>query len=414
MKVLGIIAEFNPFHNGHAYLINEAKQLTNADYCIVVMSGNFVQRGEPALMSKFDRAKIALDNGADIVFELPVLSATASAEGFAYGAVSLLNSLNVVTHLAFGSEHTDISLINDIADILIDEPESFKKYIKALCGREMSYPAARVEALVELIPEYKKIAVNEILTSPNSILAIEYIKALKRLSSDIIPVPIKRIGADYNDSESYGNLSSASGIRSFLKSHKDITLCIPANADAVMSEYKNYRGYIFEEDIFSNLIYKLLLHSKDELTDISDSNEFLANKIINSLHNFSSYEEILNALSSKDYTMSRIKRVITHILLDINKRYTPTGTYCDYKSTYAYMLACKNETLLAKLSKKSIIPIISKPSTQIEKLDEFSKTLFELDLRSGNIYEALLASKYNIKMDNEFTKNKFPYKKGRV
>lgn len=204
MKVLGLVTEYNPFHNGHKYHIEEAKRLTGADYVIAVMSGNFVQRGTPAMIDKYSRTAMALQNGVDVVFELPVCYATGSAEFFAHGAVSLLDALGIVDYLCFGSECGDIKPLDKAAQFLLDTPSTFEENLKEFVKEGLTYPAARLKAL-KLFTEDKTTEdtqiLTQILTQPNNILGIEYIKAIHNLSSTIQPVTIKRISAHYHDSE---------------------------------------------------------------------------------------------------------------------------------------------------------------------------------------------------------------------
>lgn len=412
MKVLGIIAEFNPFHKGHKYLIEQAKKASNADACIIVMSGNFVQRGEPAIMDKFSRAQIALKCGADLVVELPTFISTASAEGFAHGAVSLLNQLNIIDYLAFGTEVNNMSMIDNIAEILVNEPDDFKGLIKKSCEEGVSYPASRSHALLSILPDDIKSEAEEILSYPNSILAIEYLKSLKRLNSDITAITIQRIGAGYNDCSSHNDFSSASGIRCFIKKDEAYTNNIPAVAYTTMKEYESNRGYIFEEDVFPLLFSKLLTKSNENIGQYIDSNEFIANKIKNKLYNVNSYSQLIEMLTSKDYTVSRIKRVLTHILLNIDKKLLKENNYNDYTAQYARILACKNEQLLSELCKKSSIPVIVKLSTQESKLNNIASEHLKIDKDANNLYQSMITSKYGHTPLNEYTQNIFPIKNG--
>ena len=399
MNILGIVAEFNPFHNGHRYLIEKAKKEARASFCIIVMSGNFVQRGEPALMDKYARTEIALKNGADLVIELPVAAATASAEGFAYGAVSLLNSLGIVSHIAFGSENTDLSLLDRIADILIDEPVDFKNELRKLCSDGVSYPAARTLALKKSMPDTD---IESILNAPNCILSIEYLKALKRVKSRMTPIAIKRLGANYNDSMLHTDFSSASALRNAIKINTDYKSSVPENEIAIIENYRNTRDFIFEEDIFPILLSKLLTKSAEELSQYADCNISLANKVKNNCFDFTDYPSILDCLSSKDYTLSRIKRVLTHILLDIDQTYIPSGAFSDHTARYARVLGCGNKELLSEIAKKSDIPVITRLSRQLDTLDGNLQKFLMLDINAAHLYEAVTTIKTNSRPLNEF------------
>ena len=217
MKVVGIVAEYNPFHYGHLYHLQSSRSLTEADCVVVVMSGNYTQRGEPAVVSKWARAEMALLSGADLVIELPVAYAMGSAEYFAYGAVRLLDSLGVVDAMCFGSESGDIEDLQAIASILADEPEEYKDLLKNHLSDGHSFPSARQKALSGYLRgRHGKADLTRLLKSSNNILGIEYLKALLRLDSKIKPVTISRIGSDYNSTELSGKFSSATSIRNIL------------------------------------------------------------------------------------------------------------------------------------------------------------------------------------------------------
>ena len=218
MKVVGIIAEYNPFHNGHLHHLQESIRLSLADYTIVVMSGNFMQRGTPALMDKYHRAKAALSCGADLVLELPAYYATGSAEYFALGGISLLDKLGVVSHLCFGSECGDLDFLSKVAQITSEESEAYQKCLQAHIKSGKSYPSARTAAIIEVCPELSSSVSG--LTTPNNILGIEYLKALYRLNSNIEPYTIQRVSSHYHDQKLKESYSSASAIRNVIKSEE--------------------------------------------------------------------------------------------------------------------------------------------------------------------------------------------------
>ena len=191
-NVLAIIGEYNPFHNGHLYHLNKSKEKANAKYTIAIMSGNFVQRGNTAVLDKWTRAKMAILNGVDLVIELPCIYSISSAENFAMGAIKILNSLKIVDTISFGTETDDISLLQEFADILTDEPEEFKSLLSHELSKGISFPKARENALLMYLNDIRRYA--NVLSSPNNILAIEYLKALKETNSPIVPMAVKRIG----------------------------------------------------------------------------------------------------------------------------------------------------------------------------------------------------------------------------
>ncbi|WP_455718849.1 tRNA(Met) cytidine acetate ligase, partial [Anaerosporobacter sp.] len=215
MQVVGLITEYNPFHNGHAYHIQKAKEITNADYVIVIMSGNYVQRGTPAIIDKYSRTLMALNNGADIVIELPVIYATASAETFAAGAIRILHDLGIVNSICFGSECGDLTLLSSIAKALCIESEEFRDTLLKYLRQGLSYPMARKHALLNTIElsNYTNQQIEQVIESSNNILGVEYLKALYRLSSNIVPYTILREGSGYNDLTLDTTFSSASALR---------------------------------------------------------------------------------------------------------------------------------------------------------------------------------------------------------
>lgn len=220
MRVNGIIAEYNPFHNGHGYHIDAAKKQNNADYTIIAMSGNFMQRGEPALIDKYKRAEMALLNGADLVLELPAFYSASSAEFFARGGVTLLDKLGVVDSLCFGSECGDVDVLRRIAEILADEPEKYVSSLRRYIKDGLSYPTARTNALLEYDPTLSNF--HDVLSSPNNILGMEYIKTLILRKSSIQPVTTKRIGSSYHDLRLGINQSSAKAIVQVLYNNRSL------------------------------------------------------------------------------------------------------------------------------------------------------------------------------------------------
>ncbi|MFV0363896.1 MAG: nucleotidyltransferase [Suipraeoptans sp.] len=406
MKITGLITEYNPFHTGHEYHIRKSKQITNADYIVVVMSGDFVQRGTPAIMSKHLRAKIALDAGADLILELPAYYSTSSAEGFAFGGVSLLENLNVIDNLCFGSETSDIIEMKKIASILNDEPDAYSEVIRQELSKGLSYPMARETALLRCLNgTYAK----EIISKPNNILGVEYIKALLRLNSSITPYSIARIDSNYHDDHIGELYSSATALRNIiLGSHNfddilnQLSPFLPLTCfDLLKENYK--KKYPIEADDFSLLLKaKLLTLSKEELLTYSDINEDLANKILKQTNSFISFSKFCDLLKSKDLTYTRISRVLTHILLDM--KYISNAKKLG--SPYARVLGFKKDSqeLLSEISKKSSIPIITKLGKTAE-LNSYSNLLLNQDIASSNLYESVVTNKFSTPFINEHQKS---------
>ena len=217
-KVLGIISEYNPFHNGHLYHLIKSKKITNAEYTIAVIGGNFTQRGNASLIDKWSKTEMALLNGIDLVIELPLLYSISSAENFAEGAIKILDSLQIVDAISFGTETSDINTLNKFADILYNEPKEYKALLSHELSKGMSYPKARENALMLYLNDIRRFA--PILSSPNNILGIEYLKAIKKYKSNIIPISIQRIKTGYNDINFSGNIASATAIRNLVLNHE--------------------------------------------------------------------------------------------------------------------------------------------------------------------------------------------------
>lgn len=319
-NVVGIIAEYNPFHNGHAYHLKKAKELAEADYVIAVISGNFVQRGNVSLINKWDKANMALAEGADLVIELPTIYSISSAENFAYGAIKILNSLNIVDYIAFGTELDDINILDKCADILYKEPQKFVNLLNHELSKGLSFPKARENALLMYLNDIR--TYSNVLSSPNNILAIEYLKALKKLRSHITPISIKRKNAGYNDLEITNNFASATAIRKKIIDNKPAGLSklMPANSYRIL--YNSIQKGHFVKDIKSfekEILYVLRKMSIKEISNLPDVSEGLEHAIKNTANSCNTIEEFMNIIKTKRYTNTRIQRILLYALLGITK-----------------------------------------------------------------------------------------------
>ena len=318
-NVLGIICEYNPFHNGHLYQLEEAKKACNADFTIAVMSGNFTQRGDVALFDKWTRTEMALKNGIDLVIELPTVYATSSAENFADGAIKILNSLGIVDYLAFGSESGDITLLDKIATILYNEPKEFSQLINMQLRSGLSYPKARELAIATYFRGSKQYT--EALESPNNILGIEYLKALKRQKSSIIPITIKRINSDYNSTTTKNNFASATSIRERLQNNKNIHRLVPYETYELIEEKLKKKDFLTNLSIFEKeIIYSLRKMTLEEIANLPDVTEGLENKIKFAVSNFTTLDKVIENIKSKRFTQTRIQRILVYALLEITKK----------------------------------------------------------------------------------------------
>ena len=390
--ITGIIAEYNPFHNGHAYQIEQARLLTGCDFLVVVMSGDYVQRGAPAVFDKYTRARMALACGADLVLELPVACSCASAEFFASGAVSLLDGLGCVDFLCFGSESGDLQSLMEPARILAKESPVFQEALRRGLSLGLSFPAARKEA-------FRACASNpDILDLPNNILGIEYLKALLQRESIIKPVTIKREGQGYHDTLLDSGFASASGIRRFLKQEEAPLSALPALKeslpDPVMEVLKDTLAHtlpVWEEDFSMLLRYELLHQSASDLTRYADISPDLGRRLKNCADKFSSFSEFVALVKTKDVTYTRITRALFHILLNL----TGKDTRNSVAMPYARILGFRKDhsRILGLLKENSRIPIIPKAADYKTYLTPDLQPLFEKDLFAANLYETIAAAK---------------------
>lgn len=408
MLTAGIITEYNPFHNGHRYQIEQIRSELGCSHILSVMSGNFLQRGLPAVCNKFMRAEMAVASGVDAVFELPVVYATASAKDFAYAGVDLLNKLNTVDYLVFGAECDDLSLLESVAEILIDEPASFSACLKKNLSEGMSYPSARADAIKSCCP-----AGADLLKEPNNILAVEYLSALKKTHSSIKPYVIKRISTGYNSNDITGSICSASAIRHLLQEtcpthitesdalFKTFYQVLPtASADLLKTDYLHTYP-IFEDHLTSILQYCLIM--QNDAPDTVDMTEELYNKL-KKTKLLQSYAAIAESLKSKDLTQTRINRALLHFILDIRK-----NTMSMYKESgwnhYGHILALNQSgsDVIRQIKRNSDLPVFTKPADGIRFLSDTGRLLFEQDIKATRLYNAAVYAVYKTELPDDFT-----------
>ena len=317
--VLGIVSEYNPFHNGHIRHLEISKQLTNADFTIAVMSGNFVQRGDTALVDKWTRTEMALKAGIDLVIELPTLYAISSAENFADGAVKILNSLGIVDYISFGSEIGELAPLNEVASVLYKEPKEFSSLITAQIKSGLSYPKAREIAISQYFGSSKKYS--EVLGNPNNILGIEYIKSLKRHRSHIQPLTIKRDYSDYNSNSVKNGIASATAIRTMIQNKKNVHYVVPYETYELLDEQIKSNKIIPDLSVFEKeIIYTLRKLTLQEIAELPYVSEGLENKIKAAANNFNNLKDLIDNIKSKRYTQSRIQRILLYALLNITEK----------------------------------------------------------------------------------------------
>ncbi|MBQ8298917.1 MAG: nucleotidyltransferase [Clostridia bacterium] len=389
MNICGIIAEYNPFHNGHAYHIEQTKKETKCDAIVVVMSGNFIQRGVPALFDKWTRTKMALQNGADLVIELPSYYATSSAEYFAQGSVALLDGLGVVNNISFGSNTNDLDALKRIANVLYLEPENYKKLLQSELKRGTSYPIARSNALKNFLKkEYSAKYISDILLDSNNILGIEYLKALLYSNSQIKPVLIERKGTSYNSTNIVDNMCSATAIRELLEKNelKTVEKVMPDDSFKLINqEILHGRAPMFLKNYEKEILYTLRKSSTEELLNIADVTEGLENLLKKASNEGMELESIIDIVKTKRYTRTRVQRILLHTLLDVTK--TAVEDY-KYNPQYIRVLGfTKNgEKVLSQIGNSSNLPVVTSVGKFLKNANETSKKMLEKDIMATNIY----------------------------
>jgi Predicted nucleotidyltransferase len=390
IKIAAIIAEYNPLHNGHLYQIKKTKEMTDCDALICIMSGNFVQRGEPALIDKWSRTEMALKNGIDLVLELPVLFSLSSAEFFADGAVTILDRLNVIDTLCFGSEVGNIERLKEIAEILVEESDEYKALLKKYISQGNSYPSARSKALCEYTSSSKGYFEETIATS-NNILGIEYYKSLLKNKSSITPITIKREGGSYNSTNFDKIFSSASAIRNHIinntQSFHDLKEHIPSETYNIIRNYDE-SNFASSDKLLRYIKYKAFQESSS-LKNLPDTGEGLDNRIINNILHCSNYNDLISNIKTKRYTSTRIARILCQYFIGFEK--FKTSQLRNSSPSYTRVLGFNNSGLevLRLIKNSSELNIITKMQN-IE--DEFLK----LDLLSTKMYSLInTAIKYN-------------------
>ena len=410
MTIAGVIAEYNPFHNGHEYMIQKVKEETGADYVIAVMSGDFTQRGIPGITDKHTRAKMAVACGVDAVFELPVRFATAGAEQFASGGVVLLTALSCVDHLSFGSECGNLSDFSKASELLLTEPEEFKDAIQKNLRLGHSYPKAFAMAVKESGNNASVSA--GLLENPNNLLGLEYMKAIKKLASSLKPHTILRTGTGYHDthssfSEDSGTLiASASAIRSALtKDTGTIALAqplLPAEAYRVFAESYGISAPVTLDDVSLLLSTRIAAETKESLASFFDVPKELADRIYSFRDEFMTFTELIEAIKHKQFTYARINRALMHILLGLRENDSfknITEQSADKVSAlvpYARLLAMKKSAspLMKEIKEHSQIPVITKPAEARKVLSEDALAMFLEDVSAADLYNRIASSKF--------------------
>lgn len=412
MKAVGLVTEYNPFHNGHLYHLNKAMDLTGADISVAVMSGDFVQRGEPAVLDKYTRASMALNSGVNLVVELPVNYAVSSAESFAAGALKVLDYIKADS-IAFGSESGNIEKLSKLAHILCDNEDTLYKEISKYTANGISYAAAR-QKVVEKLTDKDTAAM---LTSSNNILAVEYLKAIIKNNYAIKPYTIKRQGDDYNDTDIRSDYASATALRGNLKAD-NISKYIPVKAGLILSSNTNY---IYSDDItealFTRLLDILFASSYDKNVFIEnvmkypDVNKEIAGRLYKSAMDMItrtvphragskdneafSFGSLCEHIKTKEVPLSRIKRALVRITLGLDKKHMEKYSNAPYIRVLGFDK--KGQEYLSYIRKTVEVPLITKTADYKEMLLD--------DIHAANIYNMIVAGKYGVKEQGDYVKS---------
>ncbi len=367
MVNIGIVCEYNPFHNGHVYHINEIKKLYPDSRIILVMSGNFIQRGDVSIINKWDKTRIALNHGVDLVIELPFVFATQGADKFAHGAVEILDALGV-DKLVFGSECNDIDLLRSLANIQVNN-KNYDVLVKNYIDNGVNYPTAMSNALKDCG------GVN--ISSPNDILGLCYIKEIIRLNSSIEPVSIERT-CDYHDSSINGNICSASAIRLSLKKGDDISNYVPTDS-------YNYINNCSISDLYGLIKYKIM--TCDDLCSFVTVDDKIMYSLKKNIYSCDNFESFISSVKSKRYTYNRIKRMLLHILCDFTVSENSQCADIHYIRVMGFNSIGRD--FLNEIKKNCNVPIIS-------NFSGLRDIMLDIEFRSTCIYSLIFNNSNDI------------------
>ncbi|MEG0472570.1 MAG: nucleotidyltransferase [Solibacillus sp.] len=395
MQAVGIVVEYNPFHNGHLHHVQEAKRTTNSTIAVAVMSGQFLQRGEPALVDKWYRTKMALASGVDVVIELPYIFSTAQANQFAAGAVKLLHAMQCTT-LAFGSEQGSIEPFLNSYHLIENNRAQYNRMIKEHIQLGKSYPQALYFAYEQLKQQQLNSYID--LAQPNNILGFHYVEAIQQIHSPMLPTTIQRIAAGYHDSiDVHQEIASATGIRKALfngDSLEDISQFLPAASFQQLVQWQqNHQQFVSWENFWPLLKYAILRHTPTQLLQYADVTEGLQNSLIKHAANSATFSEFMSALKSKRYTWARLQRMITHIYTGITKDQLHAHTEPSYLRILG--MSADGQRYISAIKKSLHLPLISRVAA-------VSDPILELDLKATQMYRLGIEQFSTTKIDEDY------------
>ncbi len=407
MRAVGLITEYNPFHNGHLHHLEQSKQLADAEVSVAVMSGNFLQRGEPALCDKWWRTEMALAAGVDLVVEIPYIFACNSAPCFAQGAIETLAGIGGIEALCFGSELGSLAALQTCAELMLENAAEIERQTQKLFRQGRTYPAARAEILAKMLPDP---SVAEVLASPNNILGIEYLKALRQTDSTIKALTVQRLGAGYNDLQASGTIASATGIRHLLKDRKRVDALIPGDVDRILSSAMNAESTP-DSDIFLRLLLVRILRGAESLAGIYQVEHGLENRLFEAAVAATNLEGLIAGVKARQLTRTRIQRLLCHVLNEVEA--AQAQKLIEQGPVYLHLLGTsqQGEAFLAASRKLRRLPLINNYSRIHNQLQRFygrdtrlyqlALTQLQLELRSADNY-ALLQRGFAARRQSDF------------
>lgn len=404
MTTVGIIAEYNPFHNGHQYHIEETRKKTGADYIIAIMSGNFVQRGCPAIINKHQRAQAALSAGCDLVLELPVIYSCSSAEFFASGAVSILDQLHICDYLSFGSEKGGLSEFSFVSRILLEEPEEYRILLKSALKEGKSFPAARQNALASYCAKHSNCQFSnefwDCLRESNNILALEYLKAIKKYNSSMKPITISRKNTSYHDKKLYEEISSATAIRHWILQGNGTaglkTTLSPASFQLLQKAWETHT--CLDTNDLTPYLHQALLHL-DFQSDILDLGKESIHRLQKIIWSSSNFEEITSLLKTRHLTETRIRRGLLHLILGLQKGKFEEQ-FLRNPAPYVKILGFRKQSspLLKAIQSNTQIPVITKPAHGKKQIAPEDFWVFAMENRADTLYQSMVYQKSGLSL----------------